>query len=387
MDDEMVCVESVLIGKLWHPGKIWCSICGTHHCHRCGSCVWAEHPGTNVERAGYKAHFDAFRKATRGIRTSPEDYPELRNRREESPVHKECGIDCVLCDGLSKCKMERGHPERWSHICDNCSLTPRQSKFFEQYRLDDDDATQVLSGHLAGGKMLGVMNSRQALKMGVYLIDKAKTSIILTCFTFNVQEVSDALIRASKRKVEVTVIADQSHTLNGATQAQAQRMSELVEHVPMITVRLTSGVGGKSGIQHSKTLLVDSEHLSVGSCNWTTNSRANEEINVLVQLTKAGAEQYDRRVQYLLMHSLPYKGVLEERSHATREARAGRKATDVKAKAKMRATSEPASGRPRKNVAEYGKFAKGFSLARERKVNIEIARARAGETEDEEHTA
>ena len=164
------------------------------------------------------------------------------------------------------------------------------------------------------------------------------------------------------------MIVDRNHTLAGATKAQAERLSELL--LRGATIRLTAGVGGNSGIQHSKTLLVDREFLNAGSANWTINTRSNEEINVLIRLSAEGLKQYEERIEYMLGHSVPYQGALELRSHEHREARARAKSQEpgngARAKPKARAKS-----------ADRYAFAKRFSLARERRVQQDLARARA----------
>ena len=52
--------------------------------------------------------------------------------------------------------------------------------------------------------------------------------------------------------------------------------------------RVNRAVAG-TGIQHAKTLLAD-DFLIIGSCNWTTSSRANSELGALVHLTPRGAQ-------------------------------------------------------------------------------------------------
>ena len=64
-----------------------------------------------------------------------------------------------------------------------------------------------------------------------------------------------------------------------------------------VVVYLTRGPGN-SGIQHSKTLLVD-ESFIIGSCNWTSSSRSNHEASVLLALEAPGLLACDERIGYL----------------------------------------------------------------------------------------
>ena len=138
--------------------------------------------------------------------------------------------------------------------------------------------------------------------MAVYLITGAVRRIIMTVYTFDLLVICDALKDAARRGVEVELIADHGHTLTGATMAMVERLEGL--RAAGIQVSLTKGVTGNSGIQHSKTLLCD-EHVIVGSCNWTTSSRSNQEMSVLISLNDAGISSWQERLNYLKRHSRP----------------------------------------------------------------------------------
>ena len=187
---------------------------------------------------------------------------------------------------------------------------------FDGYQESADDASSILwSG---GGTLVSVMSSKQAQKMGAYLIGKALFRIVLTCFTFDLAVITEALGAAAQRGVDTTVIADRSHTLTGQTKAMVDRFAELAANG--VKVLLSRGVTGLSGIQHSKTVLAD-EHLLVGSCNWTTSSRANQELSLLVHLTEAGMMGYDEKLQFMLSHSSLFDESDERRGKETRDRR------------------------------------------------------------------
>ena len=100
--------------------------------------------------------------------------------------------------------------------------------------------------------------------MGVFLLSRAKEEAILTAFTFDLLTVSAALKEAAQRRIHVQVDVDQSHSLRGTTATQMDRLEDLRNHG--VEVFLSTGVSG-SGIQHSKTLLVDQQFYLVGSAN------------------------------------------------------------------------------------------------------------------------
>ena len=86
---------------------------------------------------------------------------------------------------------------------------------------------------------------------------------------------------------------DRRTTLSGTPRDMCQIAQELDSHG--VEVRLMSGVSvtdeyrevnrvvNGTGIQHAKGVLID-DVLIVGSCNWTTSSRSNYELGVLVRL-------------------------------------------------------------------------------------------------------
>ena len=60
------------------------------------------------------------------------------------------------------------------------------------------------------------------------------------------------------------------------------------------------------GIQHSKTLLVD-DYLVVGSTNWTSASRNNQELGVLIRLSEAGGAKWDTRLGFMTQQAIEYQ--------------------------------------------------------------------------------
>jgi phosphatidylserine/phosphatidylglycerophosphate/cardiolipin synthase-like enzyme len=158
---------------------------------------------------------------------------------------------------------------------------------FEKYDEKEEDNVKLFEN---GGRLLSILNSKQAQKMCVYLLNKATEIAILTAFTFDLLTITDALIAAAVRGIDVSVFADSGHSMSGTTAQQMTRLDNL--RSKGVKIHLTRGpAGGSYGIQHSKTLLVDTYLLS-GSTNWTNSSRTNHEVDTLVQLTPEGAAAY-----------------------------------------------------------------------------------------------
>ena len=178
---------------------------------------------------------------------------------------------------------------------------------------------------------MDVMNGLETHNVAMMLIDAAVFSITLTAYTLDLGDLVTKIIAASKRGVSVVVIVDQGHTISGATKDQASQMGQLVQQ-GKLRIRLARGVKPKTGLQHSKTLLVD-RYLICGSTNWTMHSQKCNEISLLVRCDDAGLEAYKKRIAEIEENSEKmttfdvYRGLVirkerEEAKEAEKEAKA-----------------------------------------------------------------
>ena len=180
--------------------------------------------------------------------------------------------------------------------------------------------------------MIAFMNATETHQIALYLIGEAQESVFLKAFTYDLASVTDALIAAASRGVATTVATDDRAALTGSTAHQLQRLEHLREGG--VAVLLTKGadlrhaygevgraVGPGTGIQHSKTLLIDGQMAIVGSVNWTTSSRANHEMAVLTQLTTAGADSWKIFINRLKILGRPLDHDIAEQATARRELR------------------------------------------------------------------
>jgi len=152
------------------------------------------------------------------------------------------------------------------------------------------------------GTVAAVMNAHDTVRTAEWLINHADDHVFLTCFTFDLSRISDALESAAKREVQVTVIADRNHTFKGVTQKQLERISSMDE--AGVYVMLTNGIHG--GIQHSKTLEVDGVAI-IGSTNWTQSSLTNTELSVMIEFSDRGLRHFQAWKGELLAHAEPFK--------------------------------------------------------------------------------
>ena len=232
------------------------------------------------------------------------------------------------------------------------ALRPDAQAVFASYDEKAEEAGTLLKN---GGGFESLLNARQAQKMACFLLDNAKNKAVLTAFTFDYLPMCEALTRAAARKVDVSIFVDRNHTMGGTTNHMVDRLDQLRQQG--VNVYLCKGPASQSGIQHSKSLYVDTEQWShgyflVGSTNWTTSSRSNFELNVLLVLTEESYYAVQRQLSYIENASSKLTAANVETS---REIRATRNNARVN----------------RAKSAEPDKFAtaKRFSIARARSVS------------------
>ena len=125
---------------------------------------------------------------------------------------------------------------------------------------------------------------------------KAHTSaaVKMTAYSFDQPEVVSAL---AEHGGQLQLLADAGMTREGRTKQQLQSLLELRSRGHSVKLgrgtslqkayqgdnRTVTVGSGLKGIQHAKSCIVLAEgraHLLLGSCNWTTSSRANRESGV-----------------------------------------------------------------------------------------------------------
>ena len=146
------------------------------------------------------------------------------------------------------------------------------------------------------GTLIKIMGAVETQSEAIRLIRRGSGSIMLFAYGFDRRDVAEELMEARDRGCRVRVAFDRRTTLSGVPRDMHQIAQEL--EARGVEVWLVNGVSVSAeyrevnrtvngqGIQHAKTCLVD-DHMIVGSCNWTTSSRSNFELNVLVKLREA----------------------------------------------------------------------------------------------------
>ena len=153
---------------------------------------------------------------------------------------------------------------------------------------------EAVQGAPGLGKVLELLDGVSSQERAIEAIGRAKEFVMLFAFTFDRADVAKALLAAHARGRKVSVGVDKRWTLSGKTRGQLSRLQELV--VQGIDMRVLVGTAydvehravqrstvAGVGLQRSKAVHTDSG-TTVGSCNFTTASRAHRELGVLLQL-------------------------------------------------------------------------------------------------------
>ena len=121
-------------------------------------------------------------------------------------------------------------------------------------------------------RILYSLDKKQNDQEVIALIDGAKSHIYFAIYTFTLQDIADALVRAKARGVEVRGVIDSSQAASSYGVPIVQTL--LDGGISVVTEKHPSG----TGIMHIKGLVTDSSY-ALGSYNWTSSATTiNDEI-------------------------------------------------------------------------------------------------------------
>ena len=131
--------------------------------------------------------------------------------------------------------------------------------------------------------------------------------IVLFGFTFDSEELADALAEAAAREVSVTVLLDKYEALSGAAKGRAGCLQRLLtSHIDVFLGNgdTRPGIGGRGRI-HSKTCVTGSGFALLGSSNWTHASQANLETTTFLRLPWQALEDFRHTAQWIKDNMTP----------------------------------------------------------------------------------
>lgn len=112
-------------------------------------------------------------------------------------------------------------------------------------------------------------------------IDSSKSSIYVAIYSFTHDEISDALIRAHQRGVEVKVVFDYDQSKNDYS--DDEKLSQAG-----IAIKRRDG----SGYMHNKFAVIDGNVVATGSFNYSENANTKNDENLLIIFSSDLAERF-----------------------------------------------------------------------------------------------
>ncbi len=112
-------------------------------------------------------------------------------------------------------------------------------------------------------------------------IDKAQSSIYVAMYSFTLDSITDALIRAKNRGVDVKVVMEKSQVGKGSEYERLRNAG--------IDVRLDKN----PDFMHNKFAIIDGKIVVTGSFNWSQHADAANDENLLIVYSEELARKYE----------------------------------------------------------------------------------------------
>ncbi len=135
-------------------------------------------------------------------------------------------------------------------------------------------------------------------------LDKAQRNILVQAYYFTSAPIAEALVRAHRRGVAVTVVLDRSQAGRGYSSA------EFLHRAGIATL-----IDDQHAIAHNKIILIDDELVITGSFNFTQKAESSNAENVLFVRDKSILQKYLANWHLHHSHSTPYPDFRTAETH------------------------------------------------------------------------
>lgn len=129
----------------------------------------------------------------------------------------------------------------------------------------------------------------------VSLVGSAQKSVHILAYSFTLDRLTDALIKADKNDVQVSGVFDEdsSYTNQGADFSKLKKSG--------LDVRMD----GEPGLMHIKAIIVDGQTVAFGSYNFTASAENNNDENVLIITNPVLAVGFEQAFDRIYQKSKP----------------------------------------------------------------------------------
>lgn len=143
------------------------------------------------------------------------------------------------------------------------------------------------------GDMWMLPDSKAALSTLIDLINKAQNSLQVAMFTWTHPALTDAIIKAKKRGIDVTVVIDNNQGQGAG--------AEVVHRLREAGVR--THLSRSAGLLHYKMAIIDEAILVIGSANWTRSAFVrNDDCFIVLWPLTTDQQDYLRKTWAVIVH-------------------------------------------------------------------------------------
>ncbi len=169
--------------------------------------------------------------------------------------------------------------------------TPSSSEWYEvgfvnPLRLSEATKNEYSANGLPADILKGSLAERL-----IFYIDSAKTSIHVAAFEIDLTDVSNALIRAHKRGVDVRFVTDDEFGIEADKKPGHGQLAAMQK----AGIKIVDDARG--GLMHNKFWVFDGEIVWTGSTNATINGMFEQNNNVIVIKSRELAAIYEKQFQ------------------------------------------------------------------------------------------
>ncbi|MCD6421479.1 MAG: phospholipase D family protein [Thaumarchaeota archaeon] len=148
--------------------------------------------------------------------------------------------------------------------------------------------TVTVSEKGEGVRVLGVCFSRtmDCSSLIRYWISRANESVHVMVYGFTLDDLSEALIEAKGRGVEVRVVIERESAYWSGS-----------EYERLLSAGVDIRLDGNPHTMHHKVVVIDGKIVVTGSYNWTWSAENRNDENVVVLMDEGLAESYEKEFQ------------------------------------------------------------------------------------------
>lgn len=117
-------------------------------------------------------------------------------------------------------------------------------------------------------------------KLGT-LIDAAQSKVYVAVYSFTLDELGDALVRAKNRGVDVRAVLEKD------------QVSQYSEYEKLVNAGIDARLDSNPDSMHDKFVVVDSWYVATGSFNWSANADERNDENLIIIKNRDWAAKYE----------------------------------------------------------------------------------------------